>query len=376
MSGAVLVVVGARPNFVKTAPVLRALRTKPAIELRILHTGQHYDRALSEAFSEQLGFPSIDYHLGVGAGTHAEQTAGVLIGVERVLSSDSFDAVIVSGDVNSTLGAALAASKLDVPIVHIESGLRSGDWTMPEEINRVLVDRVSSLLLCHCDEAIANLAAEGIAGNHVVLAGNTMIDSLFDLLPSVDADGVLAELRLEPLSYVLVTLHRPSLVDNPTRLSATLQVLDDIAGTLPVVLPLHPRTRQRLSGGSTPEQSNVRFMEPVDYRTFIALESSARLVITDSGGVQEETSALGVPCLTYRSTTEREVTIRRGSNRLVGIDPRALRNACVEELGDPHPKRYPPIPLWDGSAGARAANAIAAFLSETPKRPYQESAKG
>jgi UDP-N-acetylglucosamine 2-epimerase (non-hydrolysing) len=375
MAGRVLAVVGARPNFVKVAPILHALAEVRDLEVRVLHTGQHYDRALSGSFLEQLDMPRPDHYLGVGSGTHAEQTGAVMVGVERILADEPQDAVIVPGDVNSTLGAALAASKAGVPIVHVESGLRSRDWTMPEEINRVVTDRISDLLLCHCDEAVDNLAAEGISGDAVAVVGNTMIDSLLRLLPAARAGGALDRLGLEPGGYVLVTLHRPALVDEPTLLAPVIEVLDDLAGTLPVILPVHPRTRARLDSMGAGAAQRLTVIEPLEYLDFIALEASARLVVTDSGGVQEETSALGVPCLTYRDNTERPVTTTHGTNRLVGVEPKALGRAAREALATPADEQAEPIPLWDGHAGPRAAGAILALLrGETGQRIERHAA--
>jgi UDP-N-acetylglucosamine 2-epimerase (non-hydrolysing) len=359
MSTRLLAVVGARPNFVKVAPVLDALRDQGLVEAQVLHTGQHYDRRMSGAFLEQLGFPEPAFHLGVGSGTHAQQTAAVLTGVEEVLLREPFDAVLVPGDVNSTLAAALAAVKLHVPVVHLEAGLRSGDWQMPEEVNRVLTDRMSDLLLTHSDEALEHLAAEGIPGERIAMVGNTMIDSLLKLLPLAREREITAQLGLTAGEYVLVTLHRPSLVDDPARLRAALDALVEVADRLPVILPMHPRTRARL-GDDVP--AGLRITEPLEYLDFAALQADARLVITDSGGVQEETSVLGVPCLTYRTTTERPVTTRLGTNTLVGVEPEALRSAAAAALAEPPPASPPQIPLWDGRAGARAAEAIAAFL--------------
>ena len=361
MSQRLLVVVGARPNFVKVAPVLHALATLDDVQADVLHTGQHYDRRLSDAFLEQLSFPDPAHHLGVGSGTHAEQTAGVLVGVERVLLDAPHAGVLVPGDVNSTLAAALAAAKLGVPVIHLEAGLRSRDWTMPEEINRVLCDRLSDLLLVHSEEAIDNLEAEGIPRERAAFVGNTMIDSLLRLIGPARERGTLAGLGLEPQGYVLVTLHRPALVDDPERLGAVLAVLGDVARELPVVFPLHPRTRVRLEQAGIEAPPGVRLLEPVEYLDFIVLQADARLVVTDSGGVQEETSALGVPCITYRSSTERPVTISHGTNELVGLDPAALGAACARRLREPNGSGGA-IPLWDGHAGERAATAIAGAL--------------
>jgi UDP-N-acetylglucosamine 2-epimerase (non-hydrolysing) len=359
----VLAVVGARPNFVKAAPVIAALESSGGASVRLLHTGQHYDRALSDGFIERLGMREPDANLGVGSGTHAEQTAGVLTGVEADLLEHPADLVLVAGDVNSTMAAALAAVKLDTPVAHIESGLRSRDWTMPEEVNRVVTDRVSELLLCTSDDAVENLAAEGIAGDGVRLVGNTMIDSLFRILEGVDRPALLAKNAVESRSFVLVTLHRPALVDDPELLGPTMQVLAAIAESMPVIFPVHPRTRARLDAITFSGLGSLTLADPLDYDDFIALEAEARLVITDSGGLQEETTVLGVPCLTYRTTTERPITIELGTNELIGVDPTALREAAERKLAEEIPAKPPQIPLWDGQAGPRAAAAIEAFLS-------------
>jgi len=358
-------VVGARPNFVKATPLVHALAAA-GVRVTLLHTGQHYDKALSDSFIEQLGMPEPEYHLGVGSGSHAEQTAAVLVGVERCLKASMPDALIVVGDVNSTVGAALAGAKLGVPIVHLEAGLRSRDWTMPEEINRAVTDRLSDLLLCHCSEAVENLAAEGISGTRVALVGNTMIDSLFRLLPTARSSDALDRYGLTHRGYVLVTLHRPALVDEPERLSAVVNVLSKVAEALPVVFPLHPRTRPKLAAAPADAVQRLRIVEPLNYLDFIALQAAARLVITDSGGVQEETSALGTPCLTYRDSTERAITIQHGTNRLVGVDPHTLAAACAEELARPR-RRRGVIPLWDGAAGTRAAASVLEMLNDRAK---------
>ena len=343
--------------------MIAALEGSDGISVRVLHTGQHYDRALSGGFIERLGMREPDANLEVGSGSHGEQTAGVLTGVERDLLAHPTDLVLVPGDVNSTMAAALAASKVHVPVAHIESGLRSRDWAMPEEVNRVVTDRVSELLLCTSQDAVDNLAAEGIGGEGVQLVGNTMIDSLFRLLEGVDRPALLERNGLQARDFVLVTLHRPALVDDPALLGPTMEVLAGIAGSLPVIFPVHPRTRARLDATTFTGLGGVTLAEPMDYADFIGLEAEARLVITDSGGVQEETSVLGVPCLTYRTTTERPITIELGTNELIGVDPRALREAAERVLGAPPPHDPPEIPLWDGEAGPRAAAAVQAFLS-------------
>lgn len=364
---AITCVVGARPNFVKAVPVMRELMAR-GVELRVVNTGQHYDRALAGSFIEQLEMPLPDLNLGVGSGSHAEQTAAVLVGVERDLVAHRPDALIVAGDVNSTLGAALAAAKCGIPIVHVESGLRSGDWTMPEEINRVVVDRISDLLLCHCTEAIENLKREGLPEDRLALVGNTMIDTLFRLLPAARGRRAPQFRGLADDAYLLVTLHRPALVDDPQRLGAVLATLAETSEALPVIFPLHPRTRRRLESVDPESLDNIIATEPLDYLDFVALEASARLVVTDSGGVQEETSALGVPCLTYRENTERAVTVKLGTNRIVGVDPAALARAISDELARPR-RPLRPIPLWDGRAGERAAEAILALLDRDERGP-------
>ena len=362
MTASVLAVVGARPNFVKAAPVIAALEASGKTSVRLLHTGQHYDRALSGGFIERLGMREPDANLGVGSGTHAEQTAGVLTGVEADLLAHRADLVLVAGDVNSTMAAALAGSKLHVPVAHIESGLRSRDWEMPEEVNRVVTDRVSDLLLCTSPDAVDNLAAEGIAGDGVQLVGNTMIDSLFRILEGVDRPVLLAKNAVESRKFVLVTLHRPALVDNLDLLRPTMEVLAGIADQLPVIFPVHPRTKARLDDTGFSGWGKVILADPMDYDEFIGLEAEARLVITDSGGLQEETSVLGVPCLTYRTSTERPITVELGTNELVGVDPGALQEAAQRVLATDFPAEAPEIPLWDGQSGPRAAAAVEAFL--------------
>jgi UDP-N-acetylglucosamine 2-epimerase (non-hydrolysing) len=362
MGQRVLTVVGARPNFVKVAPVWHAARELGEFDMPLVHTGQHYDAALSELPLRQLGMPAPDLHLGVGSGTHAEQTAAVMVGVERALLERPADALLVAGDVNSTMAAAIAAAKVRVPVIHLESGLRSGDWSMPEEVNRVITDRVSDLLLCPSEDAVDNLRAEGIHGNHVAVVGNTMIDSLATLLAEAKAGNAAQRFGVVPGEFVLVTLHRPALVDNADLLWRTIGVLRDLAASLPVILPMHPRTQNRLSGEQPLSAPGLHLVDPLGYLDFIGLEADARLVITDSGGVQEETTILGVPCLTYRTTTERPITVSKGTNRLVGLDPDQLQLACTTVLAEPFPPATPQIPLWDGRAGGRAVGAVAKFL--------------
>jgi UDP-N-acetylglucosamine 2-epimerase (non-hydrolysing) len=349
------------------APVLRGLAGTPGLAVDVAHTGQHYDHALSGSFVELLGMREPDHQLDVGSGSHAAQTAAAMVGIEQTLSASPFDALICAGDVNSTLAAALAAVKLRVPVVHVESGLRSGDWTMPEEVNRVLTDRISSLLLCHCQDAVDNLAAEGITGPQVALVGNTMIDTLVALRGQARERNAAGRLGLSSKAFVLVTLHRPALVDDMSSLAGVIGALARLARELPVVFPTHPRTAERLRAAAPPGLDELVVLEPLDYLDFLSLEDDARLVITDSGGVQEETSVLGVPCFTYRDSTERPVTVSLGTNKLVGTVPEDLLAACLIELERGPRARAPgPIPLWDGNAGERAAVEIASFVDGLP----------
>jgi UDP-N-acetylglucosamine 2-epimerase (non-hydrolysing) len=355
----VLHVVGTRPNLVKMAPVIATLRQRfPDWRASIVHTGQHYDRAMSEIFFEELGVPEPDHLLGVGSGTHAEQTARVLERLEPVLEEERPDLVLVPGDVNSTLAAALCAAKLEIPVAHVESGLRSFDRSMPEETNRILTDHLSTICFVHSDEAVENLAREGIDADTVRFVGNTMIDTLVALEDRFRSRGAAAALGVEPGAYLLVTLHRPALVDGPL-LGDAMAALAKVAGELPVVFPVHPRTRKMLGGAA--ELQGVSLVEPVGYLDFLSLESDAAAVLTDSGGIQEETTYLGVPCFTLRDNTERPVTVRAGTNTVLGLDP--ARIATIPGLldgrrGDAGPGRDRP-PMWDGRASQRVADVLA-----------------
>jgi len=358
--GTVCFVVGARPNFVKSTPVLLAVQDLGRATL-LVHTGQHYDREMSEVFIAELGLPQPDIFLGVGSGSHAEQTARALVGVEGVLRERQPVLVVVPGDINSTLAAALAAVKMRVPVCHLEAGLRSFDRTMPEEHNRRLTDHLSDLLLVHSQSAVSNLADEAIREN-VFLVGNTMIDSLELHVDAARARQPWLRFDLEPREYVLVTLHRPALVDDAERLARTVDALIVLSESLPVVFPVHPRTRERMEAAGHSrrlEQTRVVTCEPLSYLDFLGLEAEARAVVTDSGGVQEETSVLDVPCFTIRDSTERPVTVDLGTNTVLGARAEAI--AEVAGLLD-EPKRSRGIPLWDGSAGVRAAAVIADYL--------------
>jgi UDP-N-acetylglucosamine 2-epimerase (non-hydrolysing) len=354
----IVYVVGTRPNFVKTAPVIAALRERlPDGRHTIVHTGQHYDRLMSDVFLEQLGVGAPDHMLEVGSGSHAAQTARTMERLEPVLEGERPDLVIVPGDVNSTLAAALTAVKMSIKVAHVESGLRSFDLTMPEEVNRIVADRFAEYLFLHSDEAIENLRAEGIADERMHLVGNTMIDTLVALEDRFRAVGAAAELGVEPGSYALVTLHRPALVDGPL-LAATVEQLAGLAESMPVVFPVHPRTR-KMMGGVGREQPGLMLIEPLGYLDFLSLEADAGAVLTDSGGIQEETTYLGVPCFTLRSNTERPVTVRAGTNTLLGLDPAAIAGIPAALAARSEAPSEPP-PLWDGHAAERIAEVIAA----------------
>jgi UDP-N-acetylglucosamine 2-epimerase (non-hydrolysing) len=364
MNRRVCFVVGARPNFMKAAPVYRALADAgPSLELSLVHTGQHYDDEMSSVFIEELELPQPDVFLGVGSGTHAEQTAKALVGVEGVLLEQEPALTVVAGDVNSTLAAALAASKLQIPVAHIEAGLRSFDDAMPEEANRRLTDHLSQVLLAHSDGAAENLIQEGICEERIHVVGNTMIDSVVSNLPRALAREPWSALGVQPDRFALVTLHRPALVDDHELLRRTVDALAEVARVVPVIFPIHPRTEARLGelgiSGDDLRERRILTCRPLGYLDFLALEAKAAFVITDSGGVQEETSALGVRCFTLRDTTERPVTVEYGTNTVLGLDPDRLR--AVPRLLDEE-RKTAQIPLWDGRAGVRAASVLAAFL--------------
>jgi UDP-N-acetylglucosamine 2-epimerase (non-hydrolysing) len=360
-----VVVAGARPNFMKVAPILAGLERAGETHV-FVHTGQHYDASMSDAFLRDLSMPTPAWHLGVGSGTHAQQTARVMEAFERVLEAERPDWVVVVGDVNSTLACALVAAKLDqgVRIAHVEAGLRSRDWTMPEEVNRVLTDRLSHLLLTPSRDAHVNLAAEGIDPGRIVFVGNVMIDSLLMLLPAARARNVPQALEAGTGPFALATLHRPSNVDHPARLEVILDALVRLATRLPVVLPMHPRTRERIrSFGFEALLKPLQVREPVGYVEMLGLQDAAAVVITDSGGVQEETSVLGVPCLTLRETTERPVTITEGTNRLVPWPPTSA--GILDAVGEALAQGRVPVGAkapegWDGHAGVRIVQALIA----------------
>lgn len=353
----VLAVVGARPNFMKIAPLLRELRGRDAFETTLVHTGQHYDAAMSSDFFRDLGIPEPDVNLEVGSGSHAGQTAQVLIGIEKLLLERRPQLVLLVGDVNSTVAASLAAAKLQIPVAHVEAGLRSGDRSMPEEINRLVTDCLSTWCFTTEPAGDANLRREGVDESKIHQVGNVMIDTLRANQERAAGLDTLDRIGLEPGGYALLTLHRPSNVDDPGRLTALFRVLEEIHRELPVVFPVHPRTRAAIEnqlGGQAPA---LRMLEPQGYLDFLRLMMDARFVMTDSGGIQEETTALGVPCLTLRDNTERPITVDEGTNQLVGSDPEALRRAARRVLdGEAKAGRVPA--LWDGRAAARIADVL------------------
>lgn len=351
-------VVGARPNFMKVAPVMAAFAQRPRVEQILVHTGQHYDANMSEVFFDELGIPHPDINLGVGSGSHAVQTAAVMQAFEGVVLEQQPDWVLVYGDINSCLAAALVCAKLQIPIAHVEAGLRSFDRTMPEEINRIVTDQLADLLLTPSVDGDENLRREGIPVEKVRCVGNVMIDTLVRLLPKAMERTVVADLRLEPHNYGLVTLHRPSNVDDPEVLPRMVNALVEISRELPLVFPVHPRTRQRLQrAGLHENEGRMKLVEPLGYLDFLALQRQARLILTDSGGIQEESTYLGVPCLTLRENTERPVTVTMGTNTLVGQDMALLRREVDNILaGTTKEGRIPPF--WDGQSGQRIAEAI------------------
>lgn len=357
-------VAGARPNLVKVAPVIAALEDSGA-KTTFVHTGQHYDEAMSGVFLDELGLRQADHFLGVGSGSHAEQTGRVMVAFESLLDQVPADVVVVVGDVNSTLGCALVAAKAGVQVAHVEAGLRSRDWSMPEEVNRVATDRVSDHLFAPSPDAVENLQREGYRPDQIHLAGNVMVDSLLANLERARARRVWQRLGLEAHRYGLVTLHRPANVDDPAMLASLVDTLGRLAERLPLVFPVHPRTRRRLAGSAIP--AGITLCEPCGYLDFICLQADAAMVLTDSGGVQEETTVLGVPCLTLRESTERPVTVTEGTNQVVGRSPQKVLAAAVEVLERGRPARRPA--LWDGQAASRIAETLLDVVPHLSRRP-------
>jgi UDP-N-acetylglucosamine 2-epimerase (non-hydrolysing) len=360
-----LVVAGARPNFMKIKPFMKAISEFNAregskaryVDVRLVHTGQHYDENMSEVFFRELGIQPPDINLGVGSGSHAVQTANIMTGFEAVCEREKPDWAVVVGDVNSTMACTLVCAKMSIQVAHIEAGLRSHDRTMPEEINRVVTDTLADLLLTPSADADENLLQEGISKDRIKLVGNIMIDSLVDNLPTARSLGLIAELDLKPAGFVYVTLHRPSNVDNKASLTAIMKGMQKISQRLPIVFPVHPRTRKMLSEFDLMRQADTKLLllEPIGYHGSLCLAENARLVLTDSGGLQEEATYFRTPCLTLRPNTERPITITLGSNRLTRID--ALVEDVNEVLDGPERKGQIP-PLWDGHTAERILRSI------------------
>lgn len=354
-------VVGARPNYMKIAPLMDALKKVPDIRQVLVNTGQHYDEAMSKGFLRELALPVPDRDLGVGSASHAVQTAKVMIGFEEVCLAERPDLVVVVGDVNSTMAATLVASKLLIPVAHVEAGLRSGDRAMPEEINRLVTDRLADLLLTPSQDADAHLLAEGVPAEKIVFVGNIMIDTLMRHLPVATLDRLRPTLDLRERAYAVLTLHRPSNVDHPDTFKGILEAVHEIAKELPIVFPVHPRTRERVREfGLERYFEGVTLTEPMGYVDFLSLTSHARLVLSDSGGLQEESTALGIPCLTLRENTERPVTVTHGTNRVVGTNPVNIMAGFREAMSDTNLERRPP--LWDGHTAERIATVLQKFL--------------
>jgi UDP-N-acetylglucosamine 2-epimerase (non-hydrolysing) len=358
-------IVGARPNFMKIAPLMAAYAAHPAIEPLLVHTGQHYDEQMSDLFFRQLGIPEPDINLGVGSASHAAQTAAIMVAFEPVVLEHRPDAVVVVGDVNSTIACGLVAVKLGVRLAHVEAGLRSFDRTMPEEINRLLTDAISDLLFVTEPAGVANLRREGVAEEKIFLVGNVMIDALLRHREKAAGSRILEDLGLAPGGYAVLTLHRPGNVDDPAVFGRLLEALDVIQRDMAVIFPIHPRTHKNLDGSSLARRvagmANLRLIDPAGYLEFLRLMSCARLVLTDSGGIQQETTVLNVPCLTLRETTESPITVEMGTNRIVGTDPDKIVAAYLETMSAlPSEPKVPP--LWDGHAAERIVRILAERL--------------
>jgi len=352
-------VTGARPNFPKVGPVMAALAARN-VQQRLIHTGQHYDDRMSEIFFEQLALPRPDVNLGVGSGSHAVQTANIMIALEREFLAHPPTLVMVYGDINSTVAAALVAAKLGIPMAHVEAGLRSFDMSMPEEVNRRITDQLSELLFVTSPEAIDHLHAEGLSDHEIHFVGNPMIDTLLGSLDKLDPDRVRREFSL-PAKYAVATLHRPSNVDSADQVAELVRALHGVADLLPIYIPLHPRGRQNLVDAGIERHPGITLMEPLGYLEFVAMMRGSSLVLTDSGGVQEETTILGIPCLTMRPNTERPITITHGTNRLVQVNE--LVDAARDALNAGSSAEHRTPPLWDGHAGERIADAVVHWLA-------------
>jgi len=359
----ILNVVGARPNFMKVAPLHRALEADSGFESLIVHTGQHYDEQMSDVFFRQLELPEPDRYLGVGSGSHAQQTARIMTAFEPIVEDEQPDLVVVVGDVNSTVACALVATKLHVPVAHVEAGLRSGDRRMPEEINRIVTDRIADYLFVTEQSGIDNLRREGVADEKIFFVGNLMIDSLVRFREKAAETSILVDLGVTPDAYVLMTMHRPSNVDHEDGLRKLLEIIEGIAAERPLVFPMHPRTRSRFETfgllDALTSVHQLTLLEPLGYLEFLRLMEKAAVVVTDSGGIQEETTFLQVPCLTLRENTERPVTVDMGTNELMPLEPRRI----VQRVGHlvTAALRADPPPKWDGQTARRIVNVLRDF---------------
>lgn len=360
----IISVVGARPNFMKVAPIHRAFQVYTQnIQHLICHTGQHYDEKMSKIFFDDLMLPKPDFYLGIGSGTHAEQTGRIMIEFEKVLLEEKPDLIIVVGDVNSTIACSLTAGKLHIPTAHVEAGLRSFDRTMPEEINRILTDSISEFLFVTEKSGLENLKNEGIADSKVHFVGNVMIDSLVYFLSNTNASNILADYNLSPNDFVLVTLHRPSNVDNMEQLSSLIALLNSVAASKKLIFPIHPRTKNNLNSFGLAEKliNNVILTDPIGYIDFLTLMKNAELILTDSGGIQEESTYLGIQCVTIRNSTERPITVEIGTNHLVGDDYKTAESVSLDILNGNKKKGKIPE-KWDGKTAERICEIIAANL--------------
>lgn len=356
----IISVVGARPNFMKVAPIHKAFQKyKDTIQHLICHTGQHYDEKMSKVFFEDLGLPKPDYYLGIGGGSHAEQTAKIMIEFEKILLAEKPDLIIVVGDVNSTIACSLVAAKLHVKIAHVESGLRSNDMDMPEEINRILTDRISDMMFVTEKSGLENLKKEGVSDDKVFFTGNVMIDSLVQHLPKADESCILKDYGLTPHNFVLVTLHRPSNVDSKDYLEQLISLLNTISEKRKLIFPIHPRTKSNMTkfGLDGMLHENVIVTDPIGYIDFMALTKNSELIVTDSGGIQEESTYMGVQCITVRDNTERPITVEVGTNQLIGTDLAKVKQAALEVLSGKTKKGKIPK-LWDGKAAERITEII------------------
>jgi len=368
----ILCVVGARPNFMKIAPIMQAMQQSALLEPSLVHTGQHYDQAMKDAFFQELGIPEPDYDLGVGSGSHGQQTAEIMLRFEPILDQIKPSAILVVGDVNSTIATALVASKKSIPIIHVEAGLRSYDRQMPEEINRVLTDQISDRLYTTELEAQENLLREGVASDRIVFAGNVMIDTLLQQTKRARSLVELTETLslntpLQKDSYALLTLHRPANVDDPEVLTKLLTNLSTVSEKIKIIFPMHPRTQNNVELFGLTEllnSANIATCEPLGYLELLGLMQHAKMVLTDSGGLQEESTALGIPCLTLRPNTERPITVKAGTNTIVNLDTEKL-NQCVQEILETGGKQGHRPDLWDGQAAKRIVADIERWLQET-----------